>query len=78
MKNSQRYAVTLNTPPSKTYRVLIRARTELSKGIRRTNAAVNHSDRGCPMLGRKYITSPHPWANTITSISKDNYLIISY
>lgn len=71
----------MNTPPPpshKTFRVLIRARTELAKGIRRANAAVNHSDRGCPMLGRKYLPSPHPWANTVTSITKDNYLIISY
>lgn len=71
MKNSQRYAAVKLT-------VLIRARTELAKGIRRANLARNHTDRGCPMMGRKYLPSPHPWANTVTSISKDNYLFILY
>ncbi len=57
-----------------TIRVLTKARTELGKCIRRNYK----DDIGVPMTGRKYIPSPHPWANTVTSISKDNYLLISY
>lgn len=61
-----------------TYRIMIRSRTELGKGLRRSNRAVSHSDKGCPFGGREWLPSPHPWSNTISSVNKDNYLIINY
>lgn len=57
-----------------TTRVLTRARTELAKLIRKNHA----NDIGVPMTARKYVVSPHTYSNTITSVTKDNYIFQEY
>ena len=50
-------------------------RTEEMKAVRRM-----YGDRGgyCHFAGRQWLPSPHPYANALTGVQKDNMLLVEY
>lgn len=57
------------------YAILQPVRTEHARLVRRI-----HGDRGghCRFSDRQWLPSPAPWSNTITSVLKDNLLLVEY
>lgn len=56
------------------FSVLVHYRTEEAKAFRR-----EHGDRGGYKYGDKYHRpSPWPWCNSITTVTKDNLLCVTF
>ena len=53
--------------------VLVHYRTEEAKQFRRL-----HGDRGGKYQDKLHSPSPHPWSNTISTVTKDNLLCITF
>lgn len=54
--------------------VLVHYRTEEAKAYRR-----KHGDRGgCKFSDKLYRTNPWPWSNTISTVTKDNLLCVTF
>jgi hypothetical protein len=54
--------------------VLVHYRTEEAKQFRRL-----HGDRGgCKYQDKLHRMNPHPWSNTISTVTKDNLLCTTF
>mgnify|MGYP004452653161 FL=1 len=54
--------------------VLVHYRTEEAKQFRRL-----HGDRGgCKFQNKLHRMNPHPWSNTVSTVTKDNLLTLCY
>lgn len=54
--------------------VLVHYRTEEAKQFRRL-----HGDRGgCKYQDKLHRMDPHPWSNTVSTVTKDNLLTLCY
>ena len=53
--------------------VLVHYRTEEAKQFRRL-----HGDRGGKYQDKLHRPNPHPWSNTISTVTKDNLLCITF
>lgn len=54
--------------------VLVHYRTEEAKQFRRL-----HGDSGgCKFQNKLHRMNPHPWSNTVSTVTKDNLLTLCY
>lgn len=53
--------------------VLVHYRTEEAKRLRRL-----YGDRGGKFQNRLHRMNPHPWSNTVSTVTKDNLLCVKY
>lgn len=54
--------------------ILVHYRTEEAKAYRR-----KHGDRGgCKFSDKLHRTNPWPWSNTISTVTKDNLLCVTF